>query len=194
MTTSTEVSPLANMDAALPALTVESTEPALSQDTGFDVTALLTIAVIILLFHVLSPTLRSDSPTGQAFKATSLRQVITVVLGLLTIALAAGENNKTDRTKAFSAPVIRWLTIGIVGFYALYPVLLVLAVPITAPAAILPLFPQLPTLIHLVPYVLVFRTTIATTDRPQVLRWLPKLSPALTTTTVLSSHYFHANS
>ena len=190
MTTSTEVSPLANMDAAVSALTVESTEPVLSQDTGFDVTALLTIILIILLFHVLSPTLRSDSPTGQAFKATSLRQVITVVLGLLTIALAAGENNKTDRTKAFSAPVARWLTIGIVGFYALYAVLLILSVPIAALAALLPIFAQLGTLIGVVLYTLIFWATITTTERPQVIRSLASGLLGLYTLYVISYVFF----
>src|SRR5260221_2432898 len=159
MTSATDLSTL-----ALPGLSIEAPRTFLEQDTGFDIAALLTIGLIIGLFHILAPALREDSQTGQAFSAMSLRQVITIVFGFLTIALAAGENNKSDRMKAFSLPAIRWLVRGIVGFYLIYAVLLLVSL-IGFISIVQPLFAFASTLTSVIVYILILGATIAGNDR-----------------------------
>ena len=57
----------------------------------FDVLILLTAVLIAALYCVLAPELRTASPLGVALRLDSLRRVLTVVLGLLSLAAISGE-------------------------------------------------------------------------------------------------------
>jgi NitT/TauT family transport system permease protein len=194
MTGATDISTL-----AVPVLRVEAPKLLPVQDTGFDVAALLTVGLIIVLFHVLSPALRDDSQTGQAFSAMSLRQLITVVFGFLTIALAAGENNKSERMKAFSLPAIRWLVKGIVGFYLAYALVLLISL-LGVFSVALPIFALASTLISVIVYVLILGATInanegnaappGPTSVARSVRWLASALLGVYTLYVISFVFF----
>ncbi len=78
--------------------TLAPTSPAIrapiEQTIGLDLAALLAILLTIVLYHVLAPDLRADSPTGQAFSSDSLRRVITVIFGFLVLAVFVGEGSR----------------------------------------------------------------------------------------------------
>jgi NitT/TauT family transport system permease protein len=153
MTTSTDVSTLGNLDSAMPVLAIEPADSLPTQDTGFDVTALLTIILIIVTFHVLSPALRDDSPTGQAFKAASLRQVITVILGFLSVALFNGERNQRGTTTQAAAQrrlMTGNIAGGLLGLYVVYVVSFVFFGLNIATDTILPTLVELAALLSVV--------------------------------------------
>ena len=64
-----------------------------AQTLGLDIAALLTFGLIAALYQVLALDLRNSSPTGLAFKADSLRVVITLIFGFLGVSLFIGEGD-----------------------------------------------------------------------------------------------------
>ena len=148
MTSSADASALGNLDSAVPVLAVEPAESPPTQDSGFDVTALLTIILVIVMFHVLSPALRDDSPTGQAFKAASLRQLITVILGLAAFALFNGERNQRRTTQLYL--VARAVAGGVLGIYVAYVVVYVFFGLDIATDTLLPAIAELAALVSAV--------------------------------------------
>src|ERR1041385_3722488 len=172
----TDIARLADFDPTVPAAKVEAADASPVQDTGFDVVALLLIVLVIITVHILSVGLRDDSPTGQAFKAATLREMLTFILGLVVITMAAGENN-TRSSRALSIPAVRWLLTGIGGFYSLYVSLLIVSIGqiffVGAPlpgilagvVALLPIFASLGTIISVVLFVLFLSVPIAFIER-----------------------------
>jgi NitT/TauT family transport system permease protein len=84
------------------ALEINESGGARKQDNGLDIAALLMILLIVILLHVLIPSLRDDSPTGSAFKADSLRRVITLIGVFISASLFVGDarHNHAIRTVA----------------------------------------------------------------------------------------------
>src|SRR5438105_2453792 len=80
-------------EAASGQIYADAADEITGQTTGLDVAALLTIFGIIVLFHVLSVGLRTDSPLGAAIKLDSLRKVLTVLLGFLALTVFIGERH-----------------------------------------------------------------------------------------------------
>jgi len=104
-------------DAYDPLVTaIEALEEPVSPErsVGFDLAAPLLLAVIIVMYHVLAPNLRVDSPTGIAFKSDSLRRVVTIILGFLSLYMFVGE-------RAWHPPrVIRLAAGSILGVFTAY--------------------------------------------------------------------------
>lgn len=55
--------------------------------SGIDAVALLTLALVVILYHVLVPDLRESTQIGLSLRADTLRKVLTVVLGFGAAAL-----------------------------------------------------------------------------------------------------------
>lgn len=114
------------------------------QTTLFDLASLLTILLIVILFHVLSPGLREDSPTGQAFKPDSLRRVVTVILAFLSLAIFLSERN--DKR----ASLIRSIAGGLLALFTLYVASFVFLSLELATDTLLPLLAELGSLIGVI--------------------------------------------
>jgi NitT/TauT family transport system permease protein len=116
------------------------------RNIGLDLAALLAIGLTILLYHVLVPDLRENSPTGQAFSSDSLRRVVTIIFGFLGIAVFVG-----DRGLRASGIVrlIRRVAGMIVGLDVLYIASFIFLGMELATDTILPTIAEIATLISL---------------------------------------------
>ncbi len=115
-----------DVEAAAEQVYAEAADEIIGQTTGLDIAALLTLALVAILFHVLSPTLRAESQIGAALRMDSLRRVVTVVLGFLALMLFIGERDQRRnwRTQHPDASSIRGslrLAAGaVLGLYVAY--------------------------------------------------------------------------
>jgi NitT/TauT family transport system permease protein len=110
-----------DMEAAAEQVYVEAADEMLSQNTGLDMAALLAIGTIIILFHILVPEYRDTVQIAQAVRNESLRRVLTVVLGLLSLAVFVGERDsrQANRNRAQADP-LRLVAGGILALYTTY--------------------------------------------------------------------------
>ncbi len=101
-----------DVEAASELLYVEAADEIIGQTTRLDIAALLTLGLVVVLFHVLVPSLRTSSQVGSALRLDSLRKVVTVILAFLSLALFVGEQGQRS--------ALRWMALVILELYTLY--------------------------------------------------------------------------
>src|SRR5258708_5582550 len=74
----------------------EAADQIVAQQSGLDTAALLAMAAIVILFHVLSTDFRESSGIGLAMRDPGLRRVVTVLLGFMSVAVLIGERQQRN--------------------------------------------------------------------------------------------------
>src|SRR5258708_2656140 len=109
-----------DVEAASEQVYADSADQIVQQASGLDTAALLTIATVIILYHVLSTGLRDDSQMGQALRSDSLRRVLTVILGFLSAMLYIGERGPRSARQQTRHTLLQKVAGGILAIYTLY--------------------------------------------------------------------------
>jgi len=106
------------LDPLVTAIEILPEQDTTERSVGFDLAAPLLIAVIIVLYHVLVPGLRTDSPTGIAFKSDSLRRVVAIILGFLVVYMysAEGAFHPLSAIRRVAGAILALYTVYVVSF------------------------------------------------------------------------------
>jgi NitT/TauT family transport system permease protein len=109
-----------DVEAASEQVYAEAADEVIGQTTGLDIAALLALALIAVMFHVLSPSLRTDSQIGSAVRIDSLRKVVTVMMGFLSLIVFIGERDQRKHKARRSNDPLRIAAGAVLALYTAY--------------------------------------------------------------------------
>ncbi|MCC7451846.1 MAG: ABC transporter permease [Anaerolineae bacterium] len=107
-----------DVEAASEQVYVQAVEDVVDQSTGLDTAALLTIALIVILYHVVWQDTRTTAQIALAIRLDTLRKALTVVLGFLSLTVFIGERKSGERIN-WRNPT-RLIPGGVLALYTLY--------------------------------------------------------------------------
>ncbi len=107
-----------DVEAASEQVYVEAVEEIVDQSTGLDTAALLTISLIVILYHVVSVDLRDSAQLALAIRLDTLRKALTVVLGFLSLIVFIGERKSGERINWRN--LARLIPGGVLALYTAY--------------------------------------------------------------------------
>lgn len=129
----------ASSEAVYSAAADEIVESFDNRTLGRDMLALVTIFLILVVYHIQNPLLQFETQFGRAFRNASLQSVMVILLVIVSVVLVRGALRKDDRAGATQAangstsplrtswrqhPLL-WVVAGIIALYCVYGVLVV---------------------------------------------------------------------